>query len=70
MVTMIDEELLTVKQVAERLKLHPETVRTWLRDGRLRGRRLSDRMGWRVPAGELRRFINEELMPEADTEGE
>jgi len=31
---------------------------------------LSDRMGWRVPAGELRRFINEELMPEADTEGE
>jgi len=27
-------------------------------------------MGWRVPAGELRRFINEELMPEADTEGE
>jgi excisionase family DNA binding protein len=66
---MVDEELLTVKQVAERLKVHEETVRIWLRKWRLHGRRMSDRMGWRIPASELRRFIDEELLP-ADREPE
>ena len=61
---MVNEELLTVKDVAARLRVHPETVRTWLREGRLRGRRMSDRMGWRVPVSEVDRFITEELLPE------
>jgi excisionase family DNA binding protein len=63
---MVGEELLTVKQVAERLKIHEETVRVWLRQGKLRGRRISDRMGWRVAASELDRFIRTELLPEEE----
>lgn len=29
------DELLTVKEVADRVKVHPETVRGWIRDGEL-----------------------------------
>jgi excisionase family DNA binding protein len=42
------ERLLTVDDVAERLQIHPETIRRWLREGRLEGIRLSRRAGWRV----------------------
>lgn len=41
-------ELLTVDEVAERLKVHPESVRRWLREGRLTGYRISRRSGWRI----------------------
>jgi excisionase family DNA binding protein len=58
MVTMTDEELLTVDEFAARLKVHPETVRIWLRKGRLRGSRPGGtRLGWRIPAGELQRVV-------------
>jgi excisionase family DNA binding protein len=54
-----DGELLKVEDVAARLKVNPETVRVWLRQGRLRGSRPGGtRMGWRVPEAELRRFIS------------
>lgn len=46
------EQLHTVEQVAQLLQLHPDTVRIWLRTGRLRGRKLG--RVWRVPDGELR----------------
>lgn len=53
-----DGELLKVDDVAARLKVNPETVRVWLRQGRLRGSRPGGtRMGWRVSESELRRFI-------------
>jgi excisionase family DNA binding protein len=42
------EKLLTVEDVAERLQVHPETVRRWLREGRLEGYRISRRGGWRI----------------------
>ena len=43
---MVDEELLTVDEVARRLKLHPETVRRWIRPGKLRAISLGrDRAG-------------------------
>jgi excisionase family DNA binding protein len=50
--------LLTVAEVAERLRTHPETVRRWMRDGRLRGIRLGGpKLGWRVAEAELERFL-------------
>ncbi len=53
----MDDRLLTVAEVADRLRLNPETVRRWLRHGKLAGISLgSDRGGWRVPASELRRL--------------
>ncbi|MBI3978269.1 MAG: helix-turn-helix domain-containing protein [Chloroflexi bacterium] len=54
-----EDRLLTVAQVAERLQVNPETVRRWLRSGRLRGILLGDRAGYRVGASELRRFVEE-----------
>ncbi len=30
-----DDELLTVEEIANQLKLHPQTIRTWIRTGRL-----------------------------------
>jgi len=57
---MVDEELLTVKEVATRLKMHPETVRIWLRSGRIRGTQLGGtRLGWRIPESEVRRIVTE-----------
>lgn len=53
------DELLTVKEVAERLKVKPVTVQRWLRAGRMRGTVLSDRMGWRVHASEVDRLLAE-----------
>lgn len=54
---MDGQQWLTVQQVAERLQVHPETVREWLRDGRLRGGRISRRAGWRIRPGDLSAFV-------------
>lgn len=49
--------MLTVSEIAQRLKVSPETIRRWLRSGQLHGVHLSDRAGWRVPASEIDRFL-------------
>ncbi len=50
-------EYLTVDEVATRLKVHPRTVKRWLADGKLKGKLLGDRAGWRVSETDLRRFM-------------
>lgn len=47
---------LTPEQVAERLQLGVETVYRWLRSGKLRGSRISQK-AWRVPERELTSFV-------------
>ena len=55
---MSDQRLLTVREVAERLRSSPETVRRWLRQGKLRGFRPGGtKLGYRVPESELQRFF-------------
>lgn len=49
--------LLTVAEVAEKLRVKPDTVRIWLREKRLNGIHLGDRAGWRIEREELDRFI-------------
>ena len=56
---MADERLLTVAEVAQRIRVHPESVRRWIREGRLRGIALGARAGYRVPENEVERFLNE-----------
>lgn len=54
----MESRLLRVADVAAKLKVHPETVRDWLRQGRLRGSRLGgDRAGWRIAESEVERFL-------------
>ncbi len=47
------EKLLTVEQASAVLSVHGETVRQWLRSGKLRGVKMGHR-SWRVPEGALR----------------
>ncbi len=55
---MTMERDLTVKEVAERLGTHQETVRRWLQSGRLRGYRPGgDKLGWRVRRDDLEAYI-------------
>lgn len=53
------DEWLTVQEVANLLKVNPETVKRWLRAGALRGSYLSDRAGWRIRREEIERFMRE-----------
>ena len=56
---MAEDRLLTLAELAERLRLKPEAVRRWLRSGRLRGISLgSDHAGWRVRESEIERLLD------------
>ena len=48
--------MLTVEDVAALLKVAPYTVRRWLREGKLAGRRLGK--SWRVLQSELEEFVH------------
>ena len=51
-------KLLTVFDVADRLQVHPETIRRWIRDGRLTAIDLgADSAGWRIDPADLDAFI-------------
>jgi excisionase family DNA binding protein len=55
---MVDEQLLTVPQVAERLQVTEDVVRDWLRTRRLRGYRPGGaKTGWRVRPSDLATFL-------------
>jgi excisionase family DNA binding protein len=54
---MEGERMYTVAEVADRLRLHPQTIREWLREGRIKGIRLGGtKAGWRIPADEIARL--------------
>ena len=48
-----EDELLTVPQIALRLKVTEETVREWLRKNEIHGYNFGGRTGWRIPASEV-----------------
>jgi excisionase family DNA binding protein len=52
------DELLTVAEIAERLKVNQQTVRNWIDRGQLAGIRVGSRRV-RVPEADLERFIAE-----------
>lgn len=53
-----NDAFLTVGEIAKRIRANPETVRRWLRSGRLKGVMLAgDSLGWRVLESDLARFI-------------
>ncbi len=53
------DTLLTVEEVATELRVHPDTVRIWLRQGRLKGSRLTRRAGWRIRRSDVAAFLEE-----------
>lgn len=66
---MTEERLMTVEQVAEEMQVSEETVRRWLRGGRLRGFQPGGtKIGWRIPASEVRRFVSQQMPPRQQPE--
>jgi excisionase family DNA binding protein len=67
---MLEQEtFVTVEEVARRLSLNSETIRRWLRSGRLRGIRLGERRaGWRIREADLSAFLNERANVQKETE--
>jgi excisionase family DNA binding protein len=60
MVTMTEDRLLTVDEVAERLRVSAFSVRNWLRAGQIKGFRAGGtKAGWRIRESELQRYIAE-----------
>jgi excisionase family DNA binding protein len=51
----INEEVYTPNEVSELLKVKPDTIRRWLKDGILKGVR-AGRL-WRIPERELQEFL-------------
>ncbi len=64
---MADTQLLTVEEVAQRLKMHPETVRRWIRDGQLHAIRFGTgkRASLRIRESEVERFLANQERHEA-----
>lgn len=64
---MVDERWFTVEQIAELLHVHVNTVRSWLRAGRLKGRAFGGKTGWRVRESALKEFLEREERPGKET---
>lgn len=58
---MQDDRWLTVAQVAQELQVHEETVRRWLRQGRLEGHNFSGRTGYRIRQSAITAFMDAEI---------
>ena len=57
----MDQQLMTVQQVADRLQVHEETVRRWLRDGELAGVNLGGKSGYRIKSSDIELFLESRL---------
>jgi excisionase family DNA binding protein len=58
---MMEERMYTVKQVAELFGANEETVRRWLRVGRIKGVMPGgQKLGYRIPASEVERLLRGE----------
>ena len=57
---MVSERWLTVAEIVDMLKVHENTVRRWLRSGKLPGRAFGGRMGYRVRESDLQKFLEGE----------
>jgi len=60
MVAMVEEQVYTAREAAERLRVSYWTVLNWLQSGQLGGYRLGGtKAGWRIAATDLERFVAE-----------
>ena len=68
---MSAERWLTVAEIVARLQVHEQTVRRWLRTGRLPGRNFGGRTGYRVRERDLEAFLSADPLAkeEGATEG-
>ncbi len=51
--------LLTAREVADKLRVHRQVVKVWLRSGRLKGIKIGTRGDWRVSQEDLDTYLKE-----------
>jgi excisionase family DNA binding protein len=55
------ERMLTLRQAAEYLQAHPQTIRRWLREGKIKGTMPGGKkMGYRISEAEVVRVLRGE----------
>ncbi len=54
---MLDKPLLTVHETAAHLKVKESTIRSWIRDGKLRAIKFGRE--WRIAVVDLERFLDD-----------
>ena len=54
---MADERWLTAEEIADRLQVHIETVRRWLRAGQLKSTFLGRKAGYRIRESDFEAFM-------------
>lgn len=58
---MDEQQIMTVKQVAERLGVRQETIRRWINEGRLKGTMIGGtKIGYRVLSSDVERLVRGE----------
>ncbi len=63
---LIDERWLTVGDIAEQLQVDEQTVRRWIRKGKLVARNLGGKAGYRIRPEDLQAYMNS--LPVGDSE--
>ena len=58
---MSDEQWLEVKDIVDKLNVHEQTVRRWIREGELPALMFSRRSGYRVRARDLNAFLEAQM---------
>jgi excisionase family DNA binding protein len=56
---MSESTWLTVAEICERLKVHEETVRRWIRTGQLKARAFGGRTGYRILESDFQEFLED-----------
>jgi excisionase family DNA binding protein len=56
----VDDPLLTVREVAEALRVSEKTIRSWIKERRiLHASKVTRRAGWRIPRSEVERLASD-----------
>ncbi len=64
-----EDQLLTVPEVAEYLRVGSESTRRWLREGKLAGINLGRGSGWRIRRADLNQFVTDRYTLQAQDRG-
>ncbi len=56
-----EQEFVTVEEAAQRIGVHEQTVRRWLRNGQMLGTLITRQTGYRIPRAEVERVLVEGL---------
>ncbi len=64
---LIMEQYLTPEEVAEKLKLHPDTVKRLLRQGKIPGVKIEG--SWRISISELNAYLDQQRKKHQERQG-